>query len=300
MTEKELEKLSRRRLLELLAEQTGRANRLQRENERLKERIAEREQHLSQMVTLARAILKSDSTITSEEKDLFRKSLKAVTEVEQTDENEESKETGESEITEETGGTEDPPDTIATDWPTREQLLLEAQREGSKRRYIWSLKTTVYAMITVAAVAVLVAVLLLPVLQIYGSSMNPTLYEGDFVISVKGGKMNTGDLMAFYYNNKILVKRVIGQAGQWIDIAEDGTVYVDNVKINEPYLKDKAFGECDIELPYQVPENRVFVMGDNRSVSVDSRSTSIGSIAEEQVVGKIVFRVWPLSEFGKV
>ena len=339
MTEKELEKLSRKRLLELLAEQTGRANRLQRENERLKERIAEREQHLSQMVTLARAILKNDNTIAPEDKDLFRKSLKAIKGFEQADEDEETEETdetgktkkngkskknrkskkngknkkneetgetgetetsGETEETEITEETEEPPNTVTSDWPTREQLLFEAQREGSKRRYIWSLKTTVYAMITVAAVAVLVAVLLLPVLQIYGSSMNPTLYEGDFVISVKGGKMDTGDLMAFYYNNKILVKRVIGQAGQWIDIAEDGTVYVDNVKINEPYLKDRAFGECDIELPYQVPENRVFVMGDNRSVSVDSRSTSIGCVAEEQVVGKIVFRVWPLSEFGRV
>ena len=186
------------------------------------------------------------------------------------------------------------------DRPTRELLLLEAQRVGSKNRYMWSLKTTVYAMVTVAAVAVLVAVLLLPVLQIYGTSMNPTLYEGDFVVSVRGGRMETGDLVAFYYNNKILVKRVIGQAGQWVDIAEDGTVYVDNVKIDEPYLVDQAFGECDIELPYQVPENRVFVMGDNRSVSVDSRSTAIGCVAEEQLVGKIVFRVWPLNEFGKV
>lgn len=192
----------------------------------------------------------------------------------------------------------DPPGHI--DWPTREQLLLEAQREGGKRRYLWSLKTTVYAMITVAAAAVLVAVLLLPVLQIYGTSMNPTLYEGDFIVSVKGGKMETGDLVAFYYNNKILVKRVIGQAGQWIDIAEDGTVYVDNVKIDEPYLTDRGLGECDIELPYQVPENRVFVMGDNRSISVDSRSTTIGCVSEEQLVGRIVFRIWPLSEFGEL
>lgn len=186
------------------------------------------------------------------------------------------------------------------DWPTREQLLLEANREGGRRRYLWSFKTTIYAMVTVAAAAVLVAVLLLPVLRIYGTSMNPTLYEGDFVVSIKGGKMDTGDLVAFYWNNKILVKRVIGQAGQWVDVAEDGTVYVDNVRIDEPYLSDKGFGECDIELPYQVPENRVFVMGDNRSVSVDSRSTSIGCVAEEQLVGKIVFRLWPLSEFGKL
>ena len=112
--------------------------------------------------------------------------------------------------------------------------------------------------------------------------------------------METGDLVAFYYNNKILVKRVIGQAGQWIDIAEDGTVYVDNVKIDEPYLTDRGLGECDIELPYQVPENQVFVVGDNRSISVDSRSTTIGCVSEEQMVGRIVFRIWPLSEFGEL
>ena len=289
MTEKELRKLSRRRLLELLAEQTGRANRLRRENERLKERIADREQYLSQMGTLAEAILRSNIATALENKDSIRESLAQLEEVSSSDTADEEKETEEE---------EEPPGT--KDWPTREQLLMEAQREGGKRRYMWSLKTTIYAMVTVAAVAVLVAVLLLPVLQIYGSSMNPTLYEGNFVVSVKGGKMDTGNLVAFYYNNKILVKRVIGQAGQWIDIAEDGTVYVDNVAIYEPYLNDKALGECDIELPYQVPENRVFVMGDNRSVSVDSRSTSVGCVAEEQLVGKIVFRVWPLSEFGRV
>ena len=153
-------------------------------------------------------------------------------------------------------------------------------------------------MITVAAIAVLVAVLWLPVLQIYGESMQPTLFEEEFVVSIKGSDMETGDLVAFYYNNKILIKRVIAQAGQWVDIDEDGTVYVDNVKINEPYLNDKALGECDIKLPYQVPENRVFVMGDNRSVSVDSRSTTIGCVAVEQLVGKIVFRIWPLDKFG--
>lgn len=285
MTQKQVEKLSRRRLVEMLAEQTGKAERLERENQRLKERIADRELHLTQMGTLAEAILRSGNKLDAQERDMVSECLDELCQTSGEEEPEEEEE-------------EKPPG--STDWPTREQLLLEAQRVGSKNRYMWSLKTTVYAMVTVAAVAVLIAVLLLPVLQIYGTSMNPTLYEGDFVVSVRGGRMETGDLVAFYYNNKILVKRVIGQAGQWVDIAEDGTVYVDNVKIDEPYLVDRAFGECDIELPYQVPENRVFVMGDNRSVSVDSRSTAIGCVSEEQMVGKIVFRVWPLSEFGKV
>lgn len=282
MTQKQLEKLSRRRLLELLAEQTGRADRLERENSRLKERIADREQHLKQLGRVAEAILYSRNRLNQEQLEDVSGYLSEVSTPEEEEEEPE----------------EEPPG--GSDRPTREQLLLEAQREGGRSRYLWSLKTTVYAMVTVAAVAVLVAVLLLPVLRIYGTSMNPTLYEGDFVVSVKGGRMDTGDLVAFYYNNKILVKRVIGQAGQWVDIGEDGTVYVDNVKIDEPYLTEKALGECDIELPYQVPENRVFVMGDNRSVSVDSRSTTIGCVAEEQLVGRIVFRIWPLNVFGKI
>lgn len=162
------------------------------------------------------------------------------------------------------------------------------------------MRSTIYVLITVAAIAVLVAVLLLPVLQIFGTSMTPTLAEGNFVVSVKGSELKTGDVCAFYYNNKILVKRVIANAGDWVDIDEDGTVYINNQKIEEPYVSEPSIGECDIQLPYQVPESRVFVMGDHRSVSIDSRSTSIGCVAEEQLVGKIVFCIWPMSNFGFV
>ena len=157
-----------------------------------------------------------------------------------------------------------------------------------------------FTLITVAAVAVLIAVLLLPVLQIYGTSMNPTLGEGDIVISVKGNSFSTGDVVAFYYNNKILVKRVIAHAGDWVQIDDDGNVFVNNKQIDEPYLLDKAKGECNITLPYQVPEGRIFVMGDHRSVSIDSRNTAVGCVAEEQIVGKIVFCIWPLKNFGKL
>lgn len=187
-----------------------------------------------------------------------------------------------------------------TDFPTSEQLENELNRLRYRSRYAGALKSTVYALITVAAIAVLIAVLLLPVLRIYGSSMTPTLEEGEIVLSVKGSSFQTGDVVAFYYNNKVLIKRVIATAGEWVDIDSKGNVYINNVKIDEPYVSDLAFGECDIVLPYQVPESRVFVMGDHRSISVDSRSTSIGCVAEEQIVGKIIFRVWPFKMLGKV
>ena len=184
--------------------------------------------------------------------------------------------------------------------PSREQLARELGRLRYRSNFVSALRGTIFTLITVAAVAVLVAVLLLPVLQIYGTSMSPTLSEGQIVLSVKGNFFETGDIVAFYYNNKILVKRVIAQPGQWIDIDENGTVYVDNVRIDEPYVSEPALGDCNIELPYQVPEARIFVMGDHRSVSIDSRNTAVGCVAEEQLVGKIVFCVWPLSNFGPV
>ena len=184
--------------------------------------------------------------------------------------------------------------------PSSEQLGNELARVRYRINFRKAIKSTVYALVTVAAVAVLVAVFLMPVLRIYGTSMTPTVDEGNYVVSLKGSKFTTGDVIAFYYNNKILVKRVIALAGDWVDIDEDGTVYVNGTKLEEPYISEKAFGDCNIALPYQVPESRVFVMGDHRSVSVDSRNTAIGCVADEQIVGRIVFRVWPLSAMGTV
>ena len=182
--------------------------------------------------------------------------------------------------------------------PTLEQLETELGREKYKRRYKRVLRSTIYTLIVVAAVAVLVATIWMPVLQIYGASMAPTLDEGDIVISVKGSDFAPGDLVAFYLGNKILVKRCIAGPGQWVDIDENGNVSVDGELLDEPYLIEKSLGDCDIDLPYQVPDNRYFCMGDHRSTSVDSRSTTVGCVSDEQIVGKIVFRVWPLPDFG--
>ena len=184
--------------------------------------------------------------------------------------------------------------------PSTEQIKEAYEKVSYRQRLLRSVASTTNILIVVAAVTVLIAVLLLPILRIYGQSMNSTLSSGELVVSVKGASFKTGDIVAFYYNNNILVKRVIANSGDWVDIDLEGNVYVNQKKIDEPYLDEKAFGEPTIDFPYQVPDERVFVLGDNRSVSIDSRHTSIGCVTSEQIVGKIVFRVWPLSKLGPV
>ena len=184
--------------------------------------------------------------------------------------------------------------------PTIAQLEAELGREKYRWRFRRVMRNTIYALVTVAAAAVLVATLWIPVLQISGNSMTPTLAGGEVVVTVKGASFQPGDIVAFYYDNKILVKRVIAGPGDWVDIDEAGTVYVNEQELYEPYLVEKALGDCNIELPYQVPESKIFVMGDHRSVSVDSRNTALGCVAYDQIVGKLILRVWPFDALGTV
>jgi len=184
--------------------------------------------------------------------------------------------------------------------PGLEMLRAELKREKYRRRYGKMLKSTVYTLVVVAAFAVLVATLWMPVLQIYGSSMAPTLNEGQIVICVKDSEFKRGDLAAFYMGNKLLIKRVIAGPADIVNIEQDGTVFVNAAQLDEPYVSEKAFGECDIELPYQVPDSRYFLMGDHRATSVDSRSSVVGCVSEEQIVGRIAFCLWPISHFGRI
>jgi signal peptidase I len=186
------------------------------------------------------------------------------------------------------------------DLPTAEQLERERNRVRYHRRYNRVLKSTIAILVVVAAMAVLVATLWMPVLRIYGSSMVPTLEDGQIVVAVKSSHFEQGDIVAFYQGNKMLIKRYIAEAADWVNIDEDGNVYVNGEELDEPYIAEKSFGETNIELPYQVPDERYFLIGDNRDVSIDSRNTAVGCVSKEQIVGKVVFRVWPLSDFGPI
>lgn len=186
------------------------------------------------------------------------------------------------------------------DLPDLGLLEAELEREQYKNSFGQVLKSTVFSLLVVAAVAVLIAVLLLPVLQISGTSMTDSLQDEDIVVALNSKKYKTGDIIAFYYNNNILVKRVIAAAGDWVNIDTDGNVYVNDELLDEPYISEKALGDCNIALPYQVPDGRCFVMGDHRATSIDSRNTAVGCVSNDMVIGKILVRVWPLSGLGIV
>ena len=184
--------------------------------------------------------------------------------------------------------------------PTAKEYEQELKRLQYNKEYKKTLKNVISTLVVVAAISVLLATFFFPFLQVIGTSMEPNLYNGDILVSIKSDDVKQGDIIAFYYNNKVLLKRVIAKAGQVVDILDDGTVLVDGIAIEEPYLNEKSFGNGDIEYPYQVPDGRVFVLGDHRSTSMDSRNSSIGCIADEYIVGKVIYRIWPLNKLGTI
>lgn len=184
--------------------------------------------------------------------------------------------------------------------PSLELLEAELEKERYKNSFGRVLRSTFFSLLVVAAVAVLIAVLLLPVLQISGTSMTDSLQDEDIVVALNSSKYKTGDIIAFYYNNNILIKRVIASSGDWVNIDTEGNVYINDVLLDEPYVTEKALGDCNITLPYQVPDERCFVMGDHRATSIDSRNTAVGCVSSDMVIGRIIFRVWPFSSIGLV
>ena len=186
------------------------------------------------------------------------------------------------------------------DLPSAEQFQAEFRRLKYQKNFKKTMRSTIGALLVVGALAVLISTLLVPVMRVTGTSMTPALQNDDFLLCIRSGEYEQGDIVAFYYNNKILLKRVIGIAGDTIELSEEGTVTRNGEPLNEPYVNELAVGECDITMPYQVPESRVFVMGDHRAISIDSRSTAVGCIAEEAIVGKVIFRVYPFDRIGKV
>ncbi|HHX67626.1 MAG: signal peptidase I [Miniphocaeibacter sp.] len=184
--------------------------------------------------------------------------------------------------------------------PSTEELKEELISIKRKRNYFKTLRNTIYILLIVAAISILVATMFFPVLQVTGTSMEPTLKPGQIILTVRNTDFKRGDLVAFYYNNKIILKRVIGLPGEYVNIDKEGVVTIDGKAIKEPYLKERSLGDGDIEFPYQVPEGRIFVLGDHRKTSIDSRYESIGAIANDLILGKVVFRVWPIKNLGKI
>lgn len=187
-----------------------------------------------------------------------------------------------------------------SDLVSNDEVKEELSRLKERERYLKKVQKTLSILVVVAAISVLVATLWMPVLKIYGSSMDPTLENGQIVVSIKTKKLKSGDVVAFWQGNKLLVKRVIASPGQKVDIDVNGKVFVDGKAIHESYVDSESLGNTDIDFPHQVEESRWFCMGDNRESSIDSRSAVIGDVSKEQIEGKVLFSVWPLNKIGIV
>ena len=184
--------------------------------------------------------------------------------------------------------------------PVSEQIKQERRKIRQRKAFRKFIIRTISVLIVVAAISVLIATYWLPVLKVYGSSMSPTMEPGEVIVTVKSDAYKNGDIVAFWQGNKLLIKRVIAEPGQWVDIDSDGVVSADGQNLNESYLSEKTKGTCDIELPHQVKESHLFLMGDNRESSIDSRTTFIGDVSKDQIESKILFRIWPVNKIGIV
>ncbi len=183
--------------------------------------------------------------------------------------------------------------------PTVEQLEEELKNEEQKRHLAREIRRALALVFLMAVIAAAIA-WLFPAIQIGGDSMSPTLESGEIILSMPGKSMKRGDVICFRFQDRIMVKRVIAVSGDRVDLKENGDVYVNDVLQEEPYLAEKAFGACSVQLPYQVPAGSVFVMGDSRAVSVDSRSNAVGSISSDMIMGKLLLRIWPLNRIGAI
>lgn len=171
----------------------------------------------------------------------------------------------------------------------------ELKRVLYKDKYFNILRSTIFILIIIASIAILIATFFLPVLEVSSSSMSPYLNEGDIVVALKINKLKQGDVIAFYHGNKILTKRIIAGAGSWITIDNDGNVFVDSIKLEEEYVDKKTLGDSDIEYPYQVKSEEWFVLSDNRENTIDSRKKEIGCVSKENIIGKVLFKIWPFN-----
>lgn len=184
--------------------------------------------------------------------------------------------------------------------PSLSEIQQERKRIRRGAYYRQALRGTVSVLVVVAAVAVLIATLFLPILQISGDSMAPTLEHDEIVVLVKTKEFDRGDLIGFYYQGKILLKRVIALPEDEVAIDEEGNVYVNQELLEEPYVTEKSLGDCDLEFPHKVPGTGYFVLGDRRSNSVDSRNSVVGAVSQDDIIGRVCLRVWPLSRVGLI
>lgn len=184
--------------------------------------------------------------------------------------------------------------------PTPPVIQAEIDRLKHKEKYKRAFRSTFCLLIFCIAVVVLISALVFPVFRTHGNDMDPTLKSGQLVCAMRTTQVEPGDIICFYYNNKVLIKRVIAVGGDSVSIDWHGNVTVNNKTIDEPYLRGKSYGDCNISLPCKVPLSKLFVMGDNRSISVDSRHTEVGFVSQEQIIGKLILRIWPLDAISAI